>query len=279
MRIIGQIFEETDYTVFHRLPENRDVTQLRVGKIVASISEKYITNPIIVNEKMEIIDGQGRYEALKQLGKPVQYIIANGATQQDCIRMNKYNTKWTPLDFATSYAKAGKVAYKRLIDVCKETRITIPRALRLTSHGTTRKYDRMGIFERGDLEFDESCVETVRTIKNYADEIVDALQTPHKCNDAFYTGVLIMTKTAGFDRNRFLRNCTLERATYNQMTNLENQLKEFERIYNRGRQAKNKLFFSDYMRDKGHNVRSYIANNYSRQYDAEDVSTLTTIGA
>ena len=37
----------------------------------------FIKNPIVVNEKMEIIDGQGRFEVCKEKGLPIYYNIVN----------------------------------------------------------------------------------------------------------------------------------------------------------------------------------------------------------
>lgn len=65
-RIFAQVYEEKDYSKFKRLENNRDVTESRKEKLKASIASGEILNPIIVNEKMEIIDGQGRYEAKKR---------------------------------------------------------------------------------------------------------------------------------------------------------------------------------------------------------------------
>jgi ParB-like chromosome segregation protein Spo0J len=91
--IIGYVYQTYKYDSFVRLEDNRDVFSNRLNKLIASISERYICNPIIVNEKREIIDGQGRYEARKSLGLPIHYTIAKGATSDDCRRMNRYNTK------------------------------------------------------------------------------------------------------------------------------------------------------------------------------------------
>ncbi|WP_299997811.1 ParB N-terminal domain-containing protein, partial [uncultured Clostridium sp.] len=61
-----------DYLIFKKLEGNRPVVNRRVNKIIASIQNVgYITSPLIVNEKMEVIDGQGRLEALEQLKMPV----------------------------------------------------------------------------------------------------------------------------------------------------------------------------------------------------------------
>ena len=63
----------TKYKIFKKLLANREVTQTRVNNIIDSIQRVgYVTSPIIVNEKMEIIDGQGRLEALQELNLPVE---------------------------------------------------------------------------------------------------------------------------------------------------------------------------------------------------------------
>ena len=63
--------QTNNYMKFQILKGNRNVSQSRVNKIIASINRVgYITNPIIVNEHMEVIDGQGRLEALKTLQLP-----------------------------------------------------------------------------------------------------------------------------------------------------------------------------------------------------------------
>lgn len=276
MRVIGQIYEEDNYDAFVRLADNRDVLGARINKLIASISEHYILNPIIVNEKMEIIDGQGRYEACKALGKPIHYIIAAGANSADCRRMNKYNTKWTSLDFAKSYAKSGVSAYIFLLKTCMDTGLPLFRVLRLANHGTNGKGSgqetAMSAFEKGNLSFDENDVVKVRNIKGVADDVLDALQFSGRTNDAFYTGIKIASETNGYDHSRMIANCRKQRATYVQMSSLSDQLKELERIYNYKARQGSKLYFSDYMRNKGANIRDY-SKTYSPYRDT-DASTL-----
>lgn len=277
-KIISYIYEEDDYSVFKSLDKNRDVLKNRLDKLIASISEKYLLNPIMVNEYMQIIDGQGRYEALKILSKPIHYYVVPGADGDDCIRMNKYNTKWISLDYAKSYAKAGNPNYQRLLKACQYVGVTIKRALRLSNHGTTDNKDNrngMSIFERGLLAFSDEDAEKVKDICEKADQIAKALLTTNRLNEAFYTAVKVMCEFDGYDHERMLKNCTLNRATYAQMSNLGNQLKEFERIYNY-KSKKNKLFFSDYMRNKGYSVRNYdnSTSPFKEMYSGENVSTL-----
>lgn len=274
-KVIACVYESYDYDSFKRLSDNRDVTAPRVGKLIASMTEKYILNPIITNEKKEIADGQGRFEARKKMKLPIHYIVAEGATSEDCRRMNKYNTKWTVLDFAKSYAKMGKPAYVRLLEICKETAKPISTILRLCNHASKANAKErdyiMNRFERGELEFSPDDAHIAANVIEKAKEISDALQFSGRTNEAFIVGVKVITETNGYNHNRMLTNCKKCRPTYSQMSRLGDQLVEFERIYNKGARVSNKLFFSDYMRTRGSNVRDYSKD---RVYDEKDISTL-----
>ena len=116
----GIIYRTTDYSKFKRLDGNRKIPSSRVSKIVNSIKKVgYILSPILVNEKYEVIDGQGRLEALKQLGMPVDYIISCGIGIEECVAMNIYQTNWTMTDYIESYAETGSMSYIYLLQLIR----------------------------------------------------------------------------------------------------------------------------------------------------------------
>ena len=107
-----EVYRTHDYSIFKRLDGNREVSNSRKEKIKRSIGEVgYVLNPIVVNENMEVIEGQGRLAALKDLNMPVYYVIAEGAKREHCIAMNLSNTNWNVLDFIKSYAELGDENY------------------------------------------------------------------------------------------------------------------------------------------------------------------------
>lgn len=110
------VYVTKDYSIFKRLVGNRDIPESRISKIVESIQTiGWVHNPIIVNEKMEVIDGQGRLTALQRLKLPVEYIIAEGAGNKECIYMNMNMVNWKLPDFIKSYAEQGNENYQRLL--------------------------------------------------------------------------------------------------------------------------------------------------------------------
>ena len=69
---------------------------------------------------MEVIDGQRRLTALQRLKMPVEYIIAEGAGNKECIYMNMNMVNWKLPDFIKSYAEQGNENYQRLLGLMEK---------------------------------------------------------------------------------------------------------------------------------------------------------------
>lgn len=79
-----------------------------------SIRADGIIEPITVNEKFEVIDGQGRLYAAEKEGCSVPYIMLQGLTIDDCIKVNKGRTNWKDIDYIENYAISNSEDYKIL---------------------------------------------------------------------------------------------------------------------------------------------------------------------
>lgn len=84
----------------------------RVKNAITSVLEVGILpQPIIVNENYEIIDGQGRFEAMKILGLPIIYNKRVGLGLRECVRMNISQSNWNASDYMISNAKEGQESF------------------------------------------------------------------------------------------------------------------------------------------------------------------------
>lgn len=157
MKVVGEIYSTMDYSSFKKLEGNRDVLQARKNTIMESISEiGWIRNPIVVNEKMEIIDGQGRYEALKELQMPIEYVVAEGAKISHCIALNIKQKNWSVADYVYSYANMGSTDYVLLASLLKKfpnlnDSCVYMLAGKVASDGAPTKKIKSGEFEMFDL--------------------------------------------------------------------------------------------------------------------------------
>ena len=254
---IAPVYETTDYDMFKEMPFNRDVTERRVAKLVASFSEKEILNPIVVNEYCEIVDGQGRYEALKKMGRPIKFVVAYGADINDCRRMNIYNTNWSWGDYINSYAKAGNPNYIRMQSCTEKSGLSYRMVLSLAgkSDGGGGEWSTNYRLPNGLLEFTEENVEQVLQFVNMFKDIKAALSVP-KLNETLMKALKVAFLTDGYDHKRMIKKCEYCRSNFRQMIGLEDMLIELSRVYN-FKVLKDHLYFEDYMRNKGYNVYSY----------------------
>lgn len=158
------------YDLFKELKGNREVSPSRVKKIIESIKNVgYITSPIIVNENMEVIDGQGRLKALQFLQMPVEYIVHKGAGIEECLSMNIHQTNWTLKDYIKSYADRGMQSYVYLQDLVETYSGLSLISIVMACQGGT-KYSKK--IYKGDFDFTERNYEQIKEKLDYITEVL-----------------------------------------------------------------------------------------------------------
>ena len=93
-----------DWEKLKFLADNRDTDDGAVKRLAESISKFGQLEPIVINEKWEIINGQHRAKACKLLDIPVLYIISDGASIQDTILMNNNQKSWKNRDYLKCFS-------------------------------------------------------------------------------------------------------------------------------------------------------------------------------
>ena len=83
-------------------------------------------HPIIVNEKLEIIDGQHRFTAAKNLGQEIFYIIDKNPASQKIIAYNTTQKNWKLEDYLNYWCNKSNENYLKLEAFCKEYNLDIP---------------------------------------------------------------------------------------------------------------------------------------------------------
>ena len=110
-RQVAIVQETKDYGKFSFMELNRNLSRNHVERLKASFNKAYLLAPILVNEFYEIVDGQHRFTAAKEMGLPVRYVVANGYTIDHVKMLNHEGKNWNVMDHFMSYAKAGLPAY------------------------------------------------------------------------------------------------------------------------------------------------------------------------
>lgn len=108
-----------EYDLFNLMTGNRPIDTAHVSQLKRKIeNEGNLTSefPVNVNEKMEVIDGQHRIIALKELGYPIYYTISEGANLSTVRQINVARKNWSWIDYAESFAAEGNPFYRDLLD-------------------------------------------------------------------------------------------------------------------------------------------------------------------
>jgi ParB-like nuclease family protein len=105
-----------EYDAFTLHPEQRSLQPAHTIKIMRSMKSRgfIATCPIVVNDRFEILDGQHRFQAAKNLGIPFFYVVNEAIDVQDVREMAKANAAWVLGDYVTSYIRQGNDNFIRL---------------------------------------------------------------------------------------------------------------------------------------------------------------------
>ena len=148
------VLHTTNHQIFHYIPGNRPISKSHVQDIITSFEDRpglVELRPILVNERMEIIDGQHRLQALEFLEAPVPYIVAPGLTLRDAQVMNALQRPWLMQDYLQSYALSGIKSYKLLLELQEQFDVGLGSLILYTGSrdikGRDVKKFRLGKFE------------------------------------------------------------------------------------------------------------------------------------
>jgi len=243
---MNEILTTQDYSIFKKLTGNREVKK-RADGIIESIRKiGWVSNPIIVNKNMEVIDGQGRLEALMQLGMPVEYRIIDDLSLDHCRTMNTYNVSWTRKDYLDSYAFEGNENYERIKNLMNtfkmnDIRITLRACsvdirkdgfmngkLLVSANQFGLGYKRLSLFSKFES-----------LLKRFSGKMTT------KAYALFY-----IADHPEVDKDYLMEALKKCDPTMVYTDSVPHVLESFQREYNRGRLKKNRVhFYEDYMKE------------------------------
>lgn len=230
MRISCFVYETKNYNNFKYLKGNRDILNKRKETIIQSIQENgWITNPIVVNENMEIIDGQGRFEALKELGMPVQYVIAEGATIETCITLNFRQKNWTSDDYIKCFADLGNTNYV-ILKKCMETYGLGCDATAVLLSSNFSDTQKNKTIQRGEFKVDHQ--ETAFDLMHYSKAVYEIIGERTGRKRTWAPVIKMVFLSPEIDSKVFLDKLEKFKVFIEPCVNIHQAIACFEKIYN-----------------------------------------------
>ena len=108
-----QVHTSNDYSTFKTMDGNRNLNKLHLRRLKESIKDNYLFTVITVNENHEIIDGQHRFAAIKELGLPIRYVVCEGYGLNEIQIFNRNSKNWNSDDYLTGYCNLGNREYQK----------------------------------------------------------------------------------------------------------------------------------------------------------------------
>ena len=109
-----------NYKQFKNIVGNRAIRSLNFSNLTASMKEKQLIIPIVCNEKLEIVDGQHRFEVCKKLKLPVYYYIIPNYDLLDVQKANLISCNWGIDDYLHMFISMDKQEYINFKNLKKE---------------------------------------------------------------------------------------------------------------------------------------------------------------
>jgi hypothetical protein len=231
-----QVHTTTDYFLFKSIDGNRTLNPMHINKLKRSMKENYLFTVIIVNEKYEIIDGQHRFEAIKELKLPLNYIICKGYRLHEVHVLNQIAKKWNTDDYLAGYCDLGYEHYLLYARFKEKYQFGHNECIAILSG--VNSYNVQD-FYKGDFK-----------VKNYeqACKTADAIymvQPYYKRfkRRSFIFALLRLFKNPNFEFNELLKKLSIQPNALVDCSNIEQYVSLIEEIYNYRRSNKVNLRF------------------------------------
>lgn len=198
-----KIEKTKDYKKFKSMLGNRDVNLFHVKRLKISLAEKDLSiyQPILINENFEIIDGQHRFNALKELNKEIHYIIGSNLNIEDVKRLNINNNNWNYDDYMNSYIESGNENYFNYKQFKQHFNLGHPFAITLFQGLGDERKTKFDLFKSGHLvcpDIDKAA-EVAEAYYSYSKYV------PNWKRKDFYRAFWIVYNNENYDHNQMLR--------------------------------------------------------------------------
>lgn len=230
-----KIFESKNYGKFAFLPSNRDVFPPHVRKLMKAIEEKWFNQdtPIIVNAKNQIIDGQHRFEACRELWVPFLFKVSKSLDETDIIGM-QLSRNWTAVDYAKHFSHQED--YAKLLDFVQISWFPISIAIPLLYNYGNVKNENTG-FRKGKFKVNEESYSASLELSRCVAALWD-IGISFSRNSRLINWLRMLSRAEWFDWDKLISKCEHNVGWIKQQINSSSYEIMFLNIYNQNERKK-----------------------------------------
>lgn len=235
---IANIMATRNYGMFRFLDGNRDTKHAK--KLVKSLVKIGILyQPVLVNERNEIVEGQGRFLAMQELNLPIIYTIQNGIGIKECRVLNSCSTNWGMKNYIHSYAggEDARESYRYLELLEQEfpdigDRV-IYAAVSSTTHSIGGSFSQK--IKSGEIEITDADYEKGRKTLAYIEKFSEYIHSISGRIECMQKALIFCYNTPAVDNAYLLTKFAKWYSRINPIVNERQAVEQLEMIYNFGR--------------------------------------------
>lgn len=227
-KLINNVYFTTNLDIFRTMEGNRHVGEDRVKQIIKSINNVgFVNAPIICNEYMEVIDGQGRLEACKRLKIGIAYTIIKGLGIEECRSMNINQKNWSVMDYIQSYADSGNENYIRITEYVKSCGYVLSIALWMLF--VSKHSNKASFIKSGTAVCTEEMVQNAKSMAEYVHQF-DDIETNRRTE--FCQAVGHCFRMECVDKERLVKKAHQFPQYFSNIANVVTAIEQLEKAYN-----------------------------------------------
>ena len=236
----GVIFQTKNYRWFKKTRGNREISQSHVLTIKRSIASKDLKLPIFVTEDCDIREGHHTFEARKELGLVIYYIITESKDALDMALINSGRKNWGFKDFLNFHCVRNKADYKLFKSKMDQygTPVIETIGLFFGKAGVTK--EMTDSFKNGELTISEQSLKNFDEILLEIKKVNDMVNGEGKIKRPIIRAYMMMNKHPRYDFKRMVTALKTKAGKVAMATSSKDFINSFHKVYNSGLIDKNK---------------------------------------
>ncbi len=220
----------SNYNLFNFKIENRGISRMKIKLLKENFKTfGYCAQyPILVDENFNIIDGQHRFVACKELGLEIVYEFSQNKSNEYMRSLNIASSNWELSDYINSYCNEGRETFVNFVNFKNKNKLTVTNALIIFFENAKPKEIREG----KDMKLYKKMDELISLIDDFKDLKFTMSKT------FVYALKTLVNKNIGETNIQYLIK---KRMLIEQMASVEQYLIVFQNIINNKRGVHNKI--------------------------------------
>lgn len=238
------IYRTKNYDLFSILTGNRDVNVMHVKRLRDSFRKSMLFTVIFVNEHYQIIDGQHRFEVLKELGEPIEFIVLPEYGVKEVQILNTNSKNWKTEDYLQGYCKEGYGEYLKMKKFMEDyPEFGILATLRILTQLSTGKkqgsVDGVKVSSNQDFECGRFVVPDLTASYEIAEKLRLLAPYFHLYTDpTFISAILKVFANPEYDHNEMISKLSKQPSVLIKQRDVEQYRLIIEDVYNYRRRDK-----------------------------------------